>query len=225
MFGLVTEGTVADVTAAPHRHVAPDTLVGDDRGSHADRLFATWTDAGVSFVPRMKDNARVERVEAHAGPQHRHIVTAQTIRLTGTGAPDTCPPRLRRVAAIREDKGDTLVVLPNHHGLGASTRAASYKDRWQIEGCFTALTQTLKSKPVVGTSAKAVSTQRWTAWLSMFRLRDLPRSSRFGWSLANLGARLRMNRLPHRDLRAWLDEPFTTPPHQQEPPPALLAVA
>lgn len=167
----------------------------------------------------MKDNARVERVEAHAGPQHRHIVTAQTIRLTSTGAPDTCPPRLRRVAAIREDTGDTLVVLPHQHGLGASTRAASYKDRWQIEGCFKALTQTLKSKPVVGTSAKAVPTQRWTAWLSMFRLRDLPRSSRFGWSLANLGARLRMNRLPHRALRAWLDEPFTTPPHQQDTPP------
>ena len=35
--------------------------------------------------------------------------------------------------AIREDTGDTLVFLLNHHGLGASTIVAIYKDRWQIE--------------------------------------------------------------------------------------------
>lgn len=53
----------------------------------------------------------------------------------------------------------------------------------------------------------------------------LQRSSRFGWSLANLVTLLRMNLFTHRDLMAWLDKPFATPPDPQDPPQALLAFA
>ena len=224
-FGLVTDGKVAYVKAAHHMPFTPDTIVVDDRGSNDDRLFAKWTEAGVSFVTRMKDNARFEIVEEQAVPQNRHIVKDQTIRLTGPGAHGKCPHLLRRVEAIREDTGDTLVFLTNHHGLGASPIAASDKDRWQIELFFKALTQNLKITPFVGTSANAVKTQMWTALISMLLLRYLQRSSRFAWSLATLVALLRMNLFTHRDLMAWLDEPFTTPPHQQDNPQALLAFA
>jgi hypothetical protein len=46
----------------------------------------------------------------------------------------------------------------------------------------------------------------------MLLLRYRQLSSRFGWSLANLVALLRMNLFTHRDLMAWLDKPFATPP-------------
>ncbi|NGZ97542.1 MAG: transposase [Nitrospira sp. WS110] len=222
-FGLVTDGKVADVKAAHHMHFAPDTIVVDDRGYHDYRLFAKWTEAGVYFVTRLKDNAQFEVVEEHAVPQNRHIITDQTIRLTGTGAHGKCPHRLRRVEAIREDTGDTLVFLTNHHGLGASTITAIYKDRWQIELFFKALKQNLKIKTFVGMSANAVKAQIWTALIAMLLLRYLQRSSRFGWSLANLVALLRMNLFTHRDLMAWLNAPFTTPPHPQDYPQARLA--
>jgi len=182
-------------------------------GRNGYRLFAEWTKAGIDIVTRMKDNARFEIVEEHAVPQNQHIIKDQTIRLTGPGAHGKCPHRLRRAEAIREDTGDTLVFLPNHHGLGASTIATIGKDRWQIELFFKALKQHLKIKTFVGPSANAVKTQIWTALISMSRLRYLQRSSRFGWSLANLLALLRMNLLTHRDLMAWRDEPFTSPHH------------
>jgi hypothetical protein len=34
-----------------------------------------------------------------------------------------------------------------------------------------------------------------------------------------------MNLFTHRDLMAWLDKPFTTPPYQQDHPQTLLAFA
>lgn len=89
---------------------------------------------------------------------------------------------------------------------------------------FTALKQNLKIKTVVGTSANAVKTQIWTALISMVLVRYLQLSSRFGWSLASLVALLRMNLFTHRDLMAWLDEPFSTPPQQQDPLQTLLAL-
>ena len=84
-FGLITDGKVADVKAAHQMHFAPDTIVVDDRGYNDYRLFAKWTEAGVYFVTRMKDNTLFEVVEDHTVPQHRNIVKDQTIRLTGTG--------------------------------------------------------------------------------------------------------------------------------------------
>lgn len=224
-FGLITDGKVADVTAAWHMAFAPGTIVVDDRGYNDYRLFADWTETGVYFVTRMKDNTRFEIVEEHAVPQNRSIVTDQTIRLTGTGAHGKCPHLLRRIEAIREDTGDVLVFITNHLGLGASTIAAIYKDRWKIELFFKALKQNLKIKTFVGTSINAVKTQIWTALIAMLVLRYLQQSSRFGWSLANLVALLRMNLFTHRDLMAWLNEPFTTPPHQQAFPQTLLAFA
>ena len=213
------------VKAAWQMTFAPDTIVVDDRGYNDYRLFAKWTASGVYFVTRMKDNAQFDVVEERKPPQNRNILKDQIIRLTGTGAQEKCPHLLRRVEAMREDTGDMLVFVTNHLGLGASTIAAIYKDRWQIELFFKALKQNLKIKTFIGTSANAVKSQIWSALISMLLLRYLQMSSRFGWSLANLVALLRMNLFTHRDLMAWLDHPFSTPPAPQDNPQAALAFA
>jgi len=224
-YGVITEGSVHDVKVAWRILFPAGTVVVDDRGYNDYRLFAYWTDSGVFFVTRMKDNALYEVVEEHAVPQNRNILRDQTIRLTGAGAQDKCPHLLRRVEAVREDTGETLVFLTNHHGLGASTVAAIYKDRWQVELFFKALKQNLKIKTFVGTSANAVKIQIWTALIAMLLLRYLQLISRFGWSLSNLVALLRMNLFTHRDLRAWLNEPFAVPPDPQAQPQAAFAFA
>jgi len=224
-FGLITEGKVHDVKVAQQLHFAPGTIVVDDRGYNDYRLFANWTDAGVFFVTRLKDNARFEVVAERAPPQNRGILCDQTIRLAGAGAPQKCQHLLRRVEAVREDTGDILVFLTNHHELGASTIAAIYRDRWQIELFFKALKQNLKIKTFVGTSPNAVKTQIWCALISMLLLRDLQLRSRYAWSLSNLVALLRMNLFTHRDLRTWLDEPFGVPPDPVTPPQSNFAFA
>ena len=224
-FGVITDGKVQDVKVAHQLAFAPGTVVVDDRGYNDYRLFAEWTKTGVFFVTRLKANAQFEVVEEREPPQHRRILKDQTIRLTGTGAQEKCPYRLRRIEAVREDTGDILVFLTNHHDLGASTIAAVYKDRWQIELFFKALKQNLKIKTFIGTSANAVKTQIWTALIAMLLLRYLQLTSRFGWSLANLVALLRMNLFTHRDLLAWLDEPFGTPPEPQASSQATLVFA
>lgn len=214
-FGVITDGKVPDVSVAHQLAFAPGTVVVDDRGYNDYRLFAEWTETGVFFVTRLKANAQFEVVEEREPPQHRRILKDQTIRLTGLGAHEKCPHLLRRVEAVREDTGAILVFLTNHHALGASTIAAVYKDRWQIELFFKALKQNLKIKTFIGTSANAVKTQIWTALITMLLLRYLQLTARFGWSLANLVALLRMNLFTHRELLAWLDEPFGPPPEAQ----------
>lgn len=224
-YGIITDGSVHDVKVAWRIPFPAGTVVVDDRGYNDYRLFAYWTASGVFFITRMKDNAQFEVVEEHAVPQNRNILKDQTIRLTGVGAQDKCPHLLHRVEAVREDTGETLVFLTNHHRLGVSTVVAIYKDRWQVELFFKALKQNLKIKTFVGTTVNAVKIQIWTALIAMLLLRYLQLTSRFGWSLSNLVALLRMNLFTHRDLWAWLNEPFAALPDPQAQPQAAPAFA
>jgi hypothetical protein len=224
-FALITDGKVHDVTAARQIPFSPGTIVVDDRGYTDYRLFAQWTESGVYFVTRARDNMVFEVIEERAVPEDGNLLSDQTIRLSGPGAPQKCPHLLRRIEAVREDTGEIVVFLTNHHRLAASTIADVYKERWQIETFFKAIKQNLKIKTFLGTSANAVKTQIWTALIAMLLLRYLQLCSRFNWSLSNLVALLRMNLFTHRDLMAWLDEPFGVPRDPQDHPQMALALA
>jgi Domain of unknown function (DUF4372)/Transposase DDE domain len=122
------------------------------------------------------------------------------------------PVLFRRVEIFDVEKQETIVFLSNLLAFGATTIAAIYKDRWQVELFFKALKQTLKIKTFVGTSANAVRTQVWTALITMLVLKYLQLKSKFSWSLSTLAALLRQQLFFYRDLYMWLDDPFQAPP-------------
>jgi hypothetical protein len=215
-FAIITDGKTSDVKIAKQFHFEPYTIVVDDRGYNDYKLFGRWCGSHVYFVTRMKDNAVYVVVKKNKVPRHRHVLKDEIIELRGVGAWENCPYQLRRIEFYNKEKDEILVFLTNHLKLGASTIAAIYKDRWQIEIFFKALKQNLKIKTFVGTSANAVKIQIWTALIAMLILRYLQLRSRFGWSLSNLVALLRMNLFTHRDLWAWLDRPFEVLPEQYE---------
>jgi hypothetical protein len=152
-FGVVTDGTVQDVKVAQQLQFTPGTIVVDDRGYNDYRLFGRWCAQGVFFVTRMKSHTLYEVVQQRLIMPKGNIVDDQLVRLSGRDADDKCPHVLRRVEAVREDTGETLVFVTNLLDLSPATIAAIYKDRWQIELFFKALKQNLKIKTFVGTSA------------------------------------------------------------------------
>jgi IS4 transposase len=210
-WALVTEGKTHDVKAAQGLSFAPGTIVAMDRGYNDYRLFAVWTEAGVFFVTRAKENMVYEVVEDRDVPERGNILSDETIRLTGIGAGKKCSHLLRRVAVWDAENAREIVLLTNLFHLAASTVAAVYKERWQIELFFKALKQNLKVKTFVGTSENAVKTQVWVALIAILLLKYLQLRSSWGWSLSNLAAMLRFNLLTYRDLWAWLDAPYQVP--------------
>ena len=73
--------------------------------------------------------------------------------MKGIKSPEKCHYYLRRIEFWDRERDEILVFLTNHLKLAATTIAAIYKDRWQIEIFFKALKQNLKIKTFVGTSA------------------------------------------------------------------------
>jgi len=216
-YAYITDGKVSDVKVAHLFQFAPGTIVVDDRGYNDFSLWGKWTSQRVYFVTRMKENTLFEVIGDRPVPQNRHILKDEQIELTGLKAIEICPCPLRRIEVYNPEKQEVLVFLTNHMDLGATTIAAVYKDRWEIEIFFKALKENLKIKTFVGTSANAVKIQIWTALIAMLILKFLQLRSKFAWSLSNLIALLRMTLFTHRDLWAWLDKPFDVLPVLYEP--------
>jgi hypothetical protein len=211
-FAVITDGKCHDVKVAYLLKFDPGTIVVDDRAYNDYHLFAKWTAEEVYFVTRMKGNAIYTVFEQREVPKNRSVLKDEIIFFTATGAAEKCPYPIRRIEFYDDEKEQTFVFLTNNMKLGATTIAAIYKDRWQIELFFKALKQNLKIKTFVGTNPNAVKIQIWTALIAMLILRYLQLKATFNWSLSNLAALLRMNLFTYRDLWAWLNEPFETPP-------------
>ena len=207
---VVTEGRTHDVKIARTLRFDPGTILVMDRGYVDYAWFGRLTAQDVFFVTRLKESAAYKVVETRAAPAGGKglVLRDEVIRLTGQGASDKCPHQLRRIEVYDEETERIFVFLSNHLSFGATTIAAIYKDRWQIELFFKALKQNLKIKTFVGTSANAVKIQVWTALITMLVLKYLQMRAQLGWSLSNLVALLRMNLFTHRDLWAWLNKPF-----------------
>ncbi len=211
-FAVVTEGKHSELAVARGLRLEPGTILVIDRGYNDYEWFAEMTRDGVFFVTRMKTNT-VYAVEAECeAPANGNVLRDQIISLPGLRKAGEEPVLFRRIEYWNKDKREILVFFTNLLHLAASTVAAIYKDRWQVELFFKALKQTLKVKTFLGTSANAVKTQIWTALIAMLILKYLQMKSTFGWSLSNLAALLRQQLFIFRDLWGWLDDPWEGPP-------------
>jgi hypothetical protein len=209
---LITEAKKSDVRMAQALDLNAGSIVAVDRGYNDYTLFGKWTDRGVFFVTRLKDNAAYAVVESAMGPLPRNILADELIRFTGAQAVKDCPHVMRRVVVWDPIHEREIVLLSNLLHFGPTTIAAIYKDRWEIELFFKALKQNLKVKSFVGTSRNALLIQIWTALIAMLLLKWLHHLSQAKWSFSNLASMLRLNLFTYRDLRRWLENPFGTPP-------------
>jgi hypothetical protein len=215
-FAVVTEGKTSEIKVARTLRFAPGTILAIDRGYIDYLWFRELTEEEVYFVTRMKEKAVYEVQEELQVPQNSNVVRDQIICFPRLAREGEDPVLFRRVEIWDAEKQESIVFLSNLLAFGATTIAAIYKERWQVELFFKALKQTLKIKTFVGTSANAVRTQVWTALgpegTPMLVLKYLQLKSTFAWSLSNLAALLRQQLFFYRDLWVWLDDPFQAPP-------------
>ena len=212
---VITTGKYSELIVARRQRWQAGTILLFDRGFIDFSWFHRLSQQGVGFITRVKADMRYEIVESRKIDNG----TDETVRFTGRSSREK-HPGLLRVVTIEKDGGERFQFLTNNTTLAASTIAAAYKDRWEIENFFRFLKQNLKIKSFLSTSPNAVWTQIWTAVIAMLLLRYIQLKSKVNWGFSNLLYFLRMNLFVYRDLWDWLERPFTPPdPFQQQPVP------
>ena len=159
-FVAMTDGKTHDLTAARALQLPSGSIVVMDRGYTDYAWYKSLNNNGISFVTRLKTNARYRVIERRTVLKTKGLTCDQTIELTGPRAKHG-PIRLRRIGDQDADTGIRYTFLTNHFKLAASAIAEIYKARWQIELFFKWIKQNLKIKSFLGTSRNAVMTQIW----------------------------------------------------------------
>jgi hypothetical protein len=175
----IGEASVHDSKGFEQTVFAKGTIILEDKGYWDFDVIMARVKAENTFVTRIKDNTVYESIEELDLPPDtdQNILKDELIHLTGTKAIaiGLNYKVLRRVVAYNEDRNTTLEIITNNLEWKASTIAALYKRRWDIETFFKLLKQNLNVKTFVGTSPNAVKSQIFVALIAYLLLELLRR--------------------------------------------------
>lgn len=218
-FMSVTDGKVHEVTEARKRRLPPGSIVVMDKGYLDYSWYKTLSEQRVFFVTRARKNTRYRVTERREVDKAKGLRADQTIALTGKKSQRETLPKLRRVTYVDVESGQRYEFLTNNFALAASTIAAIYKQRWQIELFFKWIKQNLKIKTFLGISKNAVMTQIWVAMCVCLLLAYLKFLSKISASMQQILRLLQLNLFMRRDLIVLLrgdpPEPIPITPQQQ----------
>ena len=197
-FAVITDSHVADVAVGRSCRLPPGSIVVFDRGYCEYRWFNSLTTQGIFFVTRERQRTAARILNRHEVDRARGLTSDHLIALTSYRARS---------------------VLTNCFHLSASTIAAIYKSRWQVELFFRWIKQNLRIKAFLGHSQNAILTQIWIALCLYLVLAYLKFCAKLGASLQQMLRLLSLHLFIRRNLLDLLKQ---RPP---EPPPPLLQPA
>lgn len=120
---------------------------------------------GAYFVTRIKDNV-IYDVITEQQVDGIHVLADKTIRFSSRWARQGYPEPLRLIFFYSAEKNAVLKFVTNNTELDAATIALLYKYRWQIELFFKWIKQHLRITRFYGTSANAVMSQIYIAFIT-----------------------------------------------------------
>ena len=169
----------------------PDSILTVDRGYIDYAWLHSLETQGVTFIIPAKSNMAYRVAGQHEEPNKKPggIEQDQLIEFTNYYEQNSYPQKLRLIRYRHIDsKGKELEmeVLTNDLTLAATTIAALYKGRWEIETFFRWIKQNLKIKTFYGTSENAVMTQVWVAIILYLLLSFIKFQTRYGYSMLEL---------------------------------------
>ncbi len=203
-FVTITEGKKHDITVGRMFDFPKGSIVAIDKGYNDYAWYNQLTNKGISFVTRLKSNAKYRVVSRRAVLKDKGLRSDQTIEFTGAQTAKKCPTQLRRISYRDATTGKRYVFLTNNFKLSAKTIADIYKARWDVELFFKWIKQNLKIKSFVGTSKNAVMTQIWIALCVYLLLAFLKFQSKLNKSMQQILRVLQLNLFEKRDLMALL---------------------
>ena len=221
-FVAVTEAKIPDLIAGKNFDFPKGSMVAFDKGYVDYEWYKSLTDKGVFFVTRLRPNSVYKVIERKSIQNQTGVTSDQIIQLNSAHAIKRGAPQLRRVGFTDKESGKHYVFLTNNFRLAASTIAAIYKERWQVELFFKAIKQNLKIHAFVGTSKNAILTQIWVAMITWLLLAYVRHCAKTGWTVQRIMRVIQLNLFERRGLREILNP--DPPRHKKSEPQMRFAL-
>ncbi len=217
-FVAVGDGKEADLIKGRQMSFPRGSIVAVDKGYVDYRWYGDLTKQGVSFVSRLRPKAVYEVAKDNPVRSGSDVMYDQVIELTSQHAQKQGVPLLRLVGYTCPDTHKQFRFITNNFKLAATTIAAIYKERWQVELFFKAIKQNLKIKTFLGTTKNAVMTQVWIAMICYLLLAFARHCARKGWTVQRIMRVLQLSLFDRKSLSELLNP---VPPDKKKRDPQM----
>lgn len=212
-FIRLTEGKAADSSFLPSLRLPAGSIVVMDKGYRNFQQFIKWSRQHITWVTRL--HARTVYTTTHCRPleaaeQQQGVLQDQLIEL---GNPETANinavQKARLIVFYDQVTKREFQFVTNNTELEASTIAAIYKKRWQIELVFKRIKQNFQLHSFLGDNENAIRIQVWSAFIADLLLKIIKdrADKKRKWSMANLASLIRLHLGTYINLLEFLCNP------------------
>jgi hypothetical protein len=197
--GKHNDGKIAKEHMSILHTLEPYSIIVFDRGYADFEWFAQIDIHDLFFVTRAKKN---QLITVHKSNEvvGEGVLADDHVYIGDFSEKQKYTKLLRLVKYHDSIHNNTYSFLTNNFDLPATTIAAIYKDRWQIELFFKWIKQNLKIKSFFGTSPNAVLSQIWVAMIYYLLLVYIKFQTRYDGSLLEFTRMVREKLLMRRSL-------------------------
>ncbi len=210
-FATVTIGKESEMSQARLFDFPKGSVVVFDKGYNDYTWHNTLSDKGVFFVTRIRGNAVYDIISSNPVREGSGILSDEIIRYSSKKNMDRKLKPVRKIVYLDHESGREFTFISNHFRWSATTIAAIYKQRWQVELFFKWIKQNLKIKSFIGTSMNAVITQIMAALCVFLILAWMKFAFSIKQSLMQIARLLQMNLFVRRELLPMLKPPELKP--------------
>ena len=184
------------------------SMIAFDKAYNHYLQFARWTEDGIFFVCRLKDNAKYEVQDVmfeQTLPQGESgVMKEEHIHLKYKENKKEKTLCLRKVT-YRDEKGRIYLFITNNWDITPEEVALIYKYRWTIELVFKKLKQNFQLHFFYSESENGIKTQIWATLIAHLLFTVLKRKSKSNKAFSTIAALIRIHLISHLDL-FWVIE-------------------
>src|SRR5215203_5559186 len=191
-------------------HLAKGSVIVFDRGYPNYSSYQRFTQEGVTWVTRLRNNLVYEVVKTNpVDPLHKaEGVSSDTEIILGhNNKIKALKVRARLIRYKDGQTGKVFEFITNNMRLSPLSVANYYKKRWQIELLFKRIKQNFPLKYFLGDSEKAIKIQIWAVLIADLLLKIIKKGTKCRMSYSNLSSMVRLHLMTYISLKTFLLSP------------------
>jgi len=200
VFAKISEAKMHDKKFLQHLNPSKGSMLVFDKAYNYYRQFADWTEEGVYFVCRLKDNAKAEvqevLFEKLLEKDEYGVYRIEHIHLNYKKEKQNKTLCLRLVY-YRDEQGRKYKFITNNWDITAEEVALIYKYRWTIETAFKKIKQNFQLHFFYSDTENGIKTQIWCTLIAHLLLNVIRVLSKSKKAFSTVAALIRIHLISH----------------------------
>ena len=206
---MISSAATNDAVFLNKLQCTPGSYVVFDKAYNNFGQFHKWNSQKVNWVTRLRSNTIVNKVSSRKlnSKESKLGVRKDEEVIIGHKSKKIQKVKCRLVTFYDQQNKREFSFLTNNFRIKASTVAAIYKQRWQIELLFKRMKQSLQFQYFLGDNENAIRIHIWCTLIADLLLKAATSKVKKSWAFTNLASIIRLHLMNYTDLIKFLNNP------------------